>query len=45
MEITQEQVLAAYKRRCADLTEQVVMMEALVATLQAAGEEMTGDPE
>ena len=36
MEITQEQVLAAYKRKVADLTEQVVMMEALVATLQAA---------
>ena len=35
MEITQEQVLAAYKRKVADLTEQVVMMEALVATLQA----------
>lgn len=41
MEITQEQVLAAYKRKVADLTEQVVMMEALVATLQAAGEETT----
>lgn len=38
MEITQEQVLAAYKRKVADLTEQVVMMEALVATLQAAAE-------
>lgn len=38
MEITQEQVLAAYKRKVADLTEQVVMMEALVATLQAAVE-------
>lgn len=36
MEITQEQVLAAYKRKVADLTEQVVMMEALVATLRAA---------
>ena len=35
MEITQEHVLAAYKRKVADLTEQVVMMEALVATLQA----------
>ena len=45
MEITQEQVLAAYKRKVADLTEQVVMMEALVATLQAEAEEMTGDPE
>ena len=38
MEITQEQVLAAYKRKVADLTEQVVMMEALVATLQAQAE-------
>ena len=38
MEITQEQVLAAYKRKVADLTEQVVMMEALVATLQAEAE-------
>lgn len=38
MEITQEQVLAAYKRKVADLTEQVVMMEALVATLQATAE-------
>ena len=36
MEITQELVLAAYKRKVADLTEQVAMMEALVATLQAA---------
>ena len=38
MEITQEQVLSAYKRKVADLTEQVVMMEALVATLQAEAE-------
>ena len=38
MEITQEQVLAAYKRKVADLTEQVVLMEALVATLQAEAE-------
>ena len=38
MEITQERVLDAYKRKVADLTEQVVMMEALVATLQAAAE-------
>ena len=45
MEITQEQVLAAYKRKVADLTEQVVMMEALVATLQVQIQEMTGDPE
>ena len=38
MEITQERVLDAYKRKVADLTEQVVMMEALVATLQAEAE-------
>ena len=45
MEITQEQVLAAYKRRLGDAMEQIVLLEALVATLQAEGEEMTGDPE
>ena len=36
MEITQEHVLAAYKRKLSDAMEQVVLLEALVATLQAA---------
>ena len=41
MEITQEHVLAAYKRKLADAMEQIVLLEALVATLQPAGEETT----
>lgn len=41
MELDQQTVLDGWKRRCADLMEQIVLLEALVATLQAEGEETT----
>lgn len=43
MEIPHTDVVEAWKRRCADLTEQVVILESALAVLQREAEPEVGD--